>query len=171
MTAELHVQLTKRTDGSVVLRCTRRDGSVTWQRYDKHSDFYPFHDLRHFAVESVLGCRSGFYGLLADGWDIADTGGKGPRGKLSPASIFVEHIVGLLDRESVCGASPLSAVEFNAQLEQMVGVDPTRTPITETQLIRVRSRSDELHRQWVGMPRGSALDLNFTREPNKEMNR
>jgi hypothetical protein len=163
-TPELHVQLTKKTDGCVVLRCTRRDGSVTWQRYDKHSGFYAFHDLRHFAVETVLGCPSGFYGLLADGWDIADTGGKGARGKLSPASILVEHMVGLLDRELSGGSSPMSAVEFNAQLDQAVGIDPKRLPISEGQLARVRNRTEELHKQWVGLPPGSALELDFTRE-------
>src|SRR5262245_66330979 len=85
---ELRVQLTKRTDGSVVLRCVRRDGSATWQRHEKHARFFPFHDLRHFAVETTLGLGKGFYGLIADGWDIADTTGKGTRGKLSAASVF-----------------------------------------------------------------------------------
>jgi hypothetical protein len=164
MTPELRVQFTKRADGNVVLRCTRRDGSVTWQRYDKHSGFYAFHDLRHFAVETILGCRSGFYGLLADGWDIAETDGKGSRGRLSPASILVEHIVGLLDRELAGGASPLCAAEFNAQLDMMLGVDPSRSPNTDDQLARVRNRADELHRQWAGLPLGFAMDLNFTRD-------
>jgi hypothetical protein len=162
-TPELHVQLTKKTDGSVVLRCTRRDGSVTWQRYDKHSGFYPFHDLRHFAVETVLSCRSGFYGLLADGWDIADTGGKGARGKLLPASILVEHIVGLLDRELAGGSSPMAAAEFNAQLDQMLGSDPSRSPINETQLAAIRNRTDELHKQWVALTPGATLTLDFSR--------
>src|SRR5262249_21577759 len=101
---ELRVQFKKRADGTVVLQCTRRDGTVTWQRHDKHAIFYSFHDLRHFAVETTLAFRNGFYGLLADGWDIEDTGGKGARGKLSSESILVEQIVGLLDREQSGGA-------------------------------------------------------------------
>src|SRR6185295_7095747 len=84
---ELRVQFTKRTDGGVVLRCLRRDGSVTWQRHEKQAIFFSFHDLSHFAVETGLGFQSGFYGLLADGWDIGDTGGKGARGKLPPDSV------------------------------------------------------------------------------------
>src|SRR5258708_6289161 len=96
---ELRVQFTKRTDGTVVLRCLRRDGSATWQHHEKQAHFFSFHDLSHFAVETTLRSRSGFYGLLADGWEISDTGGKGTRGKLQPASILVEHIVGLFDRE------------------------------------------------------------------------
>jgi len=77
-TAELRVRFSKRSDGVVTLQCVRKDGSVTWQRHDKHGVFFSFHDLSHFAVETVLGFRQGFYGLLADGWDITDTTGKAP---------------------------------------------------------------------------------------------
>jgi len=161
---ELRVQLTKRTDGSVVLRCVRRDGSATWQRHDKHANFFPFHDLRHFAVETTLGLGKGFYGLLAEGWDIADTTGKGRRGKLSPASVFVEHIVGLLERERAGGAPPLSASEFNAQIDTMLGTDPERPSFTDAQLMNVRNRTQELHSQWARIPIGSTLELTFSRD-------
>jgi len=161
---ELHVQLTKRADGNVVLRCTRRDASVTWERHEKHASFFSFHDLTHFAVETTLGFTNGFYGLIADGWDIADTTGKGSRGKLPPASVLVEHIVGLLDRERSGGAPALSAAEFNAQLDEMAGIDPQRPRLTDTQLTRVRNRIEELHSQWNGIPAGSALDLAFSRD-------
>ena len=109
---ELRVQLTKRPDGGAVLRCVRADGSATWQRQDgPRAMFFPFHDLTHLAVESTLGFRAGFYGLIADGWDIDDTGGKGRRGRLPPEAVLVEHVVGLFDRERVGGAAPLSAAE------------------------------------------------------------
>src|SRR5215471_15727725 len=147
---ELRVQFTKRTDGSVVLRCVRRDGSATWQRHEKHASFFSYHDLRHFAVETTLGFGKGFYGLIADGWDITDTTGKGRRGRLSAASVFVEHIVGLLERERVGDAAPLSASEFNAQIIGMVGTDPDHPSFTDDQLTTVRNRTQELHNQWAG---------------------
>ena len=161
---ELRVQFTKRTDGSVVLRCVRRDGSATWQRHEKHASFFSYHDLRHFAVETTLGLRKGFYGLIADGWDITDTTGKGARGKLSAASVFVEHIVGLFERERVGGALPLSASEFNAQIDAMIGTDPERPKFTDTKLTAVRNRTEELHKQWAGIPVGSTLELTFNRD-------
>ena len=161
---ELRVQFTKRTDGSVVLRCVRRDGSATWQRHEKHASFFSYHDLRHFAVETTLGLRKGFYGLIADGWDIADTTGKGARGKLSASSVFVEHIVGLFERERVGGALPLSASEFNAQIDAMIGTDPERPKFTDTELTAVRNRTEELHKQWAGIPVGSTLELTFNRD-------
>ena len=155
---ELRVQFTKRVDGNVVFLCMRRDGSVTWQRHQKQANFYPFHDLAHLAVETILGLRSGFYGLIADGWDIADTTGKGPRGKLPPGSVLVEHIVGLLQIRS------LPASEFNAQLTAMIGIDSNRPQFTDEQLACVRSRIEELQNQWASLPAGSTLELSFNRD-------
>jgi hypothetical protein len=161
---ELSVHFTKRSDGTVILRCTRRDGSATWQRHDKHGAFFSYHDLSHFAVETTLGYRSGFYGLLADGWDIADTGGKGARGKLSADSILVEHVVGLFDRERSGGARPLGAADFNRCIDEMVGADPNRRALTDAQLTDVRKRIEELHSQWAGIPPGGTLELAFDRK-------
>lgn len=161
---ELRIQLTKRSDGTVVLRCVRKDGSATWQRHEKHAAFFPFHDLRHFAVETTLGLGKGFYGLIADGWDIPDTTGKGTRGKLSAASVLVEYVVGLFERERVGGASPLSASEFNAQIDAMIGTDAHRPSFTDYQLMNVRNRIQELHSQWAAIPVGSTLELTFSRD-------
>ena len=160
---ELQVQFTKRSDGTVVLRCLRRDGTATWQRHEKHATFFSFHDLSHFAVETTLGFRSGFYGLIADGWDIADTDGKGKRGKLSAASVLVEHVIGLLDRERAGGAAILSAEEFNAHIDDMAGKDPSRPRFTDAQLNNARDRIGQLHRQWAAVPVGSVLELTFGR--------
>ena len=81
----MRVQITKKADGSGVLRCVRADGSVTWQKQtDRHAAYFALHDLTHFAVETSLGLRRGFFGLIAEGWDIEDTTGKGTRGPLPP---------------------------------------------------------------------------------------
>jgi hypothetical protein len=161
---ELRVQFTKRADGVVVLRCVRRDGSTTWQCHEKHATFFSFHDLRHFAVETTLGFRTGFYGLIADGWDITDTTGKGTRGKPPAAALLAEHVVGLLERERAGGAPPLSAEEFNSQIEMILGADPNRVRLTDAQLVKMRSRTAELHNQWANIPVGSTLDLTFSRD-------
>jgi len=159
---ELRIQFTKRADGSVILRCTRKDSSVTWQRHDKHAVFFGLHDLSHFAVETVLGLGQGFYGLLADGWDITDTTGKGMKGKLSGASILAEHIVGLIDRERSGGAEPLTAAAFNEELEKMTGL-AVKPAFTDVQLTAARNRIAALHRQWAATPPGGTLDLTFDR--------
>ena len=156
----LQIQFTKRTDGSVILRCTREDGTVTWQKHEKQGAFYSFHDLTHYAVETVLGLDQGFYGLVADGWDIEDTGGKGKRGRPSAATILVEHVVGLFDRERSGGVAPLDAAEFSALVEEMTGLK-LKHAFTERQLTAARERIAELHQQWLSIPPGSSLDLTF----------
>jgi hypothetical protein len=51
----MKVEIVKRADGAGVLRCTRADGSVTWQKQEKHGVHFALHDLTHFAVETTLG--------------------------------------------------------------------------------------------------------------------
>jgi hypothetical protein len=166
---ELHIRFTKRSDGAVVLHCVRRDSSETWERHDRQALFFSFHDLSHLAVETVLGFSRGFYGLIADGWDIADTTGKGKPGKLPSEGILVEHVVGLLDRERVGGGLPLSAAEFNAHIAQFVANDGLDAPraFTEIELAAVRQRIETLHRQWAALPPGSSFELTFDR-PHRE---
>jgi hypothetical protein len=126
--------------------------------------FFSLHDLRHFVVETTLGLRDGFYSLIASGWDISDTTGKGARGKPPVAAGFVEHVVGLLDREQSGGAAPMTAAEFNAQLDAVLGIDSRRPRFTDAQLALVRNRIEELHNQWFGLAAGSTLDLAFNRD-------
>ncbi len=57
----LQIEIVKRSDGSGVLRCTRQDGSVTWRKLTKHAAHFALHDLTHYAVETVLGYRRGFF--------------------------------------------------------------------------------------------------------------
>src|SRR5689334_9427354 len=109
----LTIELSKLPAGGVLLKCTRADGSVTWQRNeDGRGAFFAFHDLRHYAVESVLASTRGFYGLIASGWDISDTTGKGSRGSVPDEAAAVEHLVGMLDADST-NEGRASAAELN----------------------------------------------------------
>jgi len=78
------IGIAKQPGGSGVLRCRREDGSVTWQKQTKHAAHFAVHDLTHYAVETVLGYRRGFFGLIAEGWDVEDTTGKGARAPFRP---------------------------------------------------------------------------------------
>lgn len=33
---------------------------------------FPAHDMTHYAVETTFGYTEGFFGLVADGWDMSD---------------------------------------------------------------------------------------------------
>ena len=57
-----------RTDKVDDLRCVRRDGSATGCTMPRQG-ILP-HDLVHYVVESTLGWRHAFYGMIAAGADI-----------------------------------------------------------------------------------------------------
>jgi hypothetical protein len=151
------VEITKRADGAGVLRCTRDDGSVTWQKQTRHAAHFAHHDLTHYAVETTLGFRRGFFGLIAEGWEIEDTTGKGARGALPPEAGAVEQIVGLFDAERA-SVTIWTAEEFNG-----FGLLPR--PLSEDEIASVRKRRGELFARWAEVPAGGALRLEFVR-PN-----
>ena len=68
---KLIAQRQGRTDKFDLLRCIRRDGSETTTLMPRQG-ILP-HDLVHYVVESGLGWRHGFLGLIAAGADIGWT--------------------------------------------------------------------------------------------------
>jgi len=152
----VRVQFTKKADGSGVLRCVRSDGSVTWQKQtDRHAAYFSLHDLTHFAVEIALGLRRGFFGLIAEGWDIEDTTGKGARGPLPPEAGEAEMIVGLFSAERASGV--IWTVDEFHESAAMVG---TRK-LTFDEIERVKKKRSELFQQWSAVEPGATLELQF----------
>jgi hypothetical protein len=145
------------------LRCVRADGSITWQKLgSRHAAFFALHDLTHFAVESVLGFRHGFFGLVAEGWEIDETTGKQARGRLPDEAYEVEYIVGALDGERASQAI-WSAEDFHCQEAIHAAAFGLREPrrLTDEELERVRARRAELFAQWRAIEPGRTLELHF----------
>jgi len=168
-TVDLHIRFKRHPDGSASLTCTRRDGSVTWQRQNGPTALVmPAHDLTHFAVESTLGFCRGFYGLLIEGWDITDFAKPWPRGPIPDDALVVELIVGFLDAERRQGEATTAAA-FQMQAEQYVAsrvavgkkIPDGLRPLTDGELARVRARRDDLLAHWADVPVGGDLDLDF----------
>lgn len=168
--AELAIAITRHRDGSTILRLTRADGSATWQRNRGATGaFFPPHDLTHHAVETVLGHRRGFYGLVAEGWDLGDFGPPWPRGRLD-AMDPSELIVGFLDRTGLDEARAASAAELNAAAaiyfaerpDALGGIARWRD-LTDVELAAVRAEARALIARWQAVPPGGTLTLGFTR--------
>jgi hypothetical protein len=165
----LIIEFAKQEDGNALLRCMRDDGTATWQRQDgKYAAFFPLHDLTHYAVETELGFRRGFYGLIAEGWDIGETTGKTARGALPNETLEVEYLVSAFSAERSGGvASP--AEEFNelaatfARAKQM----PNPRELSDEELHRVRTRFNELATKWRALEPGETLRLEFPRAPQQ----
>jgi hypothetical protein len=157
----MRVHMTKRPDGTGVLRCVRADGSVTWQK-QRQGHFFAHHDLTHFAVESTLGFTHGFYGLIAQGWDIDDTTGKGARGPLPDEAVEVEFLVGALDAERA-GETLWTPEEFNNYLTLKASGAGRHAPraLTPENLMRVRSRRAAWFAEWAALLSGETMVLDF----------
>ena len=148
----LQIEITKRADRVGLLRCTRADGSVTWQKQTAHNaPFYALHDMTHYAVETALGYRRGFFGLVAEGWEIEDTTGKGARGELPPEALEVERLVALFDSERGCGAR-WTRDDFNKFSPR---------DLTQCELQSVRELRAELFARWAEVEPGQKLELTF----------
>ncbi len=157
------IEFTKRKDGNTVLRCLRDDGSVTWQRNEsQHALFFPIHDLMHYAVETELGFRHGFFGLIAEGWEIAETTGKTNRGALPNEALEVEYLVSAFSAERASGTAT-TAAEFNDLAGTFARANETTPPrgLTDEGLARVRTRFDDLAVRWRTLAPGSTLQLPF----------
>lgn len=149
----------KRADGSGLLRCIRADGSVSWQKQPaRQAVHFTHHDLTHYAVETTLGYEQGFFGLVASGWEIEDTTGKGRRGPIPEEATEVESVVGLLDQERASGAT-WTAAEFAQSVRQGL----TRK-LDEAGLRAIRSRRGELFRRWAAVETGGKLELEYRAE-------
>ncbi|MGH7470188.1 MAG: hypothetical protein ACRENP_19755 [Longimicrobiales bacterium] len=154
------IRLKKGKDGPHSLVCTRADGTMTMQRQPK--EFFPFHDLTHYAVESVLDYRRGFYGLVALGWDLSDFGAPWPRGKLPVDLDPSELIVGQLDLERATGERR-AAAELNAHVAGWFAQNApdAKLPagVSDDQLARIRQTVAVLHEQWRETRAGETLEL------------
>lgn len=156
MTLPMRIQLRRGKDGPSTLTCVRADGSRTWS---KVHPFFPVHDLTHCAVESVLGFREAFFGLVASGWALETFG---PRVPLPLEARWAECIVGLLDLER---AQPRSfpASQFNEMLAASLhgqGLESFR-PVTDEQLDRVSEVREQLAGAWRALPMGGTLEVSF----------
>ncbi len=157
------IRIKKNKDGRTSLSCTRADGTTTWQRQEGgQARFFPRHDLTHYAVETVLGHRQGFYGLVAAGWDLADFGTPWPRGRLPKDANLSEIIVGFFDRERASGER-WAAAGLNDELASFAAENglPLPDAISEDDLARIRRRRAELFAEWDAIEPGDALELSF----------
>jgi hypothetical protein len=157
------IRIKKGRDGRTALSCTRADGTTTWQRQEGgQAAFFPRHDLTHYAVESVLALRGGFYGLVSAGWDFSDFGTPWPRGKLPFEAVVSEMIVGFFDLERIAG-NRVTADDLNRKLAELYAENDLPEPrqLTDDDLARVRDKRAEAFAKWDAVRPGDALEIPF----------
>jgi hypothetical protein len=131
------------------------------------TDFFPVHDLTHYAVETVLGHSRGFFGLVADGWNLTDFGTPWPRGRLPADQDPSELIVNALSLERNT-RQRTSAVELQSTIDQWYAQNLPQQPVptapTDEQLEEVRHAITQLHQRWRELQQGNTLELQFPAE-------
>jgi len=159
----LTIRLNRRPDGAVVFELRRADGTTTWQkRSGTTAEFFAIHDLTHFAVESTLGFSRAFYGLVAEGWELADFGHPWPRGPLPAEAVPAEVIVGCFDTARAAG-EPLTAERCNATAASYFANAGQSSPVhvRDAELDAIRARLSDLVRRWQALATADSLELTF----------
>jgi hypothetical protein len=153
------IEMKKSGDGAPALACVRADGSRTWARLHP---FFPVHDLTHYAVESVLGFREAFFGLVASGWGLDDFTRPGAAARIPNEGRWAESLVGLLDLERASGRA-WPASEINEALAASLAGQGAAAfrPIREDELAKIRVLRDRLRREWEGLHPGGTLTIPF----------
>jgi hypothetical protein len=159
----------KKTPEGCVLSCIRADDTVAVQR-TAHGGFFALHDLMHYAVESTLGFRRAFLGLMADGWSFGTFGDRtDPRyGSMPVEAVWAENPVAALSR--VCGDPAWRdeelleslAEDVNHELSAVLvrqGVEGFR--IAPEKLAETLCLFASLADRWAGVSIGGYLELEF----------
>jgi len=160
------MRLSRRPDGAVVFELRRADGTRTWQkRSGPTAEFFAIHDLTHYAVETTLGFTRAFYGLVAEGWDLADFGQPWPRGPLPPEAVPAEVIVGCFDTARAAGET-LTADRCNATAASYFANAGLESPVhlSDAQLTAIRATLSDIVGRWHALAPGESLELAFLRD-------
>ena len=135
------------------LTCVRDDGSVTWTHLP-HGIVQ--HDFAHYVIETTLGLKNAFLGLVAKGYNIPDF--NQPKAKrpfeIPKAAIDVEPIVALLQADSLEGETEQDDIFQNYSASLSVSV-------TDEQLEVMLQRLCKLLQRWEDLRPGESMTLQF----------
>jgi hypothetical protein len=155
------IRFTKGRNKPDTLTCRRDDGSCTWAALNLPAG----HDLGHYAIETTLGFRDAFFGLLASGWDIQDFGRVDPKTGRKPAippeAIQAEALAGLLDMERRSAHPPAYDIFLEMLVSACAGLGLPAPALDAAQLEAIRGRHAALLRQWTEAAEGTSLELDF----------
>ncbi len=158
----MQLRLKKKPRSPAVITAIRRDGSTTSGQLGT-GDFGAWHDLAHYAVETTLGLRSGFLGLLEQGWNFGDFTAPGAAAGFPDEAIAAECIVGQLTNLVLSGPE-VDCDDFNWLVGLAVGgVRPQAVApvLDKKQFHALRECYEGLLARWRALPDGEALQLTW----------
>lgn len=155
----MELLFTNTGNGEHVFTCIRKDGSVTWK---KGSVFFMYHDLCHFAVETIIPLKHAFFGLVAAGADISEF--DLPREQrtvaISEEAVFSEHLVNLFVTDHTQGIiENIPGIMEAIYSEQ--GGSVNLALLTGQKIETIRNKINELVTQWKSVHEKKSLQLIF----------
>ena len=115
-------------------------------------------------METTLKYRRGFFGLVAEGWNVTDFGKPWPRGPLPTETLNAELMVGFLDTERASGKR-WSADEFREYVATHCAKNGVHHEfefdLTDESLSEIRRVRGELFGRWEAIPKGAGFILEF----------
>jgi hypothetical protein len=137
------IRLSKHTGKPHVIKYIRDDGTETWMQAD---DFFVRHDLSHFALETVLGYKTAFNGMINSGMDIKDFENREKRRamKVTDEAGYAENMANLFLGEVVQG----NFEDFNAVQQQTLAHTNNGIPILTWRMKKYRQSGNTSGNCW-----------------------
>jgi hypothetical protein len=139
----VRIVFTKISDERHAVAVTRTDGSA--ERVEVETRGFLRHDLAHFAIESELPIRKGFWGCVASGASLSGAGVAGADARLA------ESLAGPIQTLFRIDAGP------DAYSELLMGV--AQTSVGRDLATRVHERVRQLRGHWKATPCGGQMEL------------
>ena len=158
----LRLQFRKQKDGSAVLTCFRTDGTST---FTKIRPGLEVHDLAHYVVETALGFKEAFYGLINQGYTVPDF--ELPRDQ-RPTALIPENLpVDSLQTEFIVNQLQIELYNSGEQqdfiplLQQAMANRDLAFPaiLTLEKVPAMRQELSALVTRWQMLPAGEVIDL------------
>lgn len=146
------------------LTVVRDDGTSTWSAL---TPGFATHDFMHYALETTLGYKDAFLGLVGSGLAIEDFGevdpATGRKPQLPAEAIVAETTVQTLWQYWMTGDWPdAGALSDLLEIAWRQFDLPAPERITSEQLHKTREVFEGVLRQWEQVPPGRSLELTFT---------
>ena len=148
----MRIRITKENGGHRLI-CTRRNGT---RAQGPVGEGLPHHDLAHYAVEQELHLSQGFFGLINEGWTIAQLSDPTLISTLPDEALIAEVLTRNLQRLS---NGAVAQHDFTSAVE----VELPRVPngLTGAVITRMLGTYVALLNAWENVPEGAALELRW----------
>lgn len=156
----MKIQIKKRANSKHIISYVRDGLETYWIEAD---NFLVLHDLCHFAIETTLGYKTAFWGLVNSGINPSDFEDKEKRDRLnlSNEAWYTEHLANLFLIEYAQGAfENINEVFKQCMLEHNPSIAIIQ--FSDAEIEAIRTSLHQLIHTWKQVEEGSYLTLDFT---------